>query len=176
MTQCNDRLSFTIEPDPDPLNPRAEYDHFGRMVCWHRRHRLGDDHDWPTPEAFAADHPDDSILKRPIFLYDHSGLTVSTRPFHCPWDSGQVGWIFAEKARIRAEFGKQRISARLRARVFSLLEAEVDAFDRYLTGDVWIVTVTDAADAVQDCVSGVLGYDYAEELAVEMVRCASGRS
>ena len=30
--------------DEEPENPREECDLFGRMVCWHRKYRLGDEH------------------------------------------------------------------------------------------------------------------------------------
>lgn len=169
MDAPDDRFRVEIEPDPHPLDPRAEYDHLGRMVCWHRRYNLGDKHDWPTPQAFAADHPDSEILKRPLFLYDHSGLTMATKPFHCPWDSGQVGWIFAEKPRILAEFQRRRFSQPLRRRVFDILDAEVREYDAYLTGDVWCVTIRDAAGDIQDSVSGIIGYDTAVEEAQNLL-------
>lgn len=37
---------------------------------------------------------DEKVAMLPLFLYDHSGITMSTGPFHCPWDSGQVGFIY----------------------------------------------------------------------------------
>jgi hypothetical protein len=33
----------------------------------------------------------------PLYLYDHSGITMNTTGFSCPWDSGQVGWIYTSK-------------------------------------------------------------------------------
>ena len=30
--------------DDEPLNPRTDYDNFGKMVCWHSRYNLGDEH------------------------------------------------------------------------------------------------------------------------------------
>ena len=41
----------------------------------------------------------------PLYLYDHSGITMSTGPFSCPWDSGQVGWIYASKKTFIDETG-----------------------------------------------------------------------
>lgn len=41
----------------------------------------------------------------PLYLYDHGGITISTRPFSCPWDSGQVGYIYASKDKFRKETG-----------------------------------------------------------------------
>ena len=47
--------------------------------------------------------PDCVLL--PLYLYDHSGITMNTGGFSCPWDSGQVGWIFADGNAIRREYG-----------------------------------------------------------------------
>ncbi|SNS23209.1 hypothetical protein SAMN05446037_1006135 [Anaerovirgula multivorans] len=41
----------------------------------------------------------------PLYLYDHSGITMSSSPFSCQWDSVQVGWIFCTKERFREETG-----------------------------------------------------------------------
>ena len=44
-------------------------------------------------------------LMLPLYLYDHSGITMNTTGFSCPWDSGQVGWIYASKEDALREFG-----------------------------------------------------------------------
>jgi hypothetical protein len=41
----------------------------------------------------------------PLFLYDHSGITMRTGPFGDPWDSGQVGVIHVSKDKAWAEWG-----------------------------------------------------------------------
>lgn len=47
----------------------------------------------------------DKYVILPLFLYDHSGITMSTSVFSCPWDSGQVGWIYASKQKFIDETG-----------------------------------------------------------------------
>jgi len=47
----------------------------------------------------------DKYIILPLYLYDHSGITMSTGPFSCPWDSGQVGWIYAPKQKFIDETG-----------------------------------------------------------------------
>lgn len=47
----------------------------------------------------------DKYVILPLYLYDHSGITISTVPFSCPWDSGQVGWIYAPKDTFRKATG-----------------------------------------------------------------------
>lgn len=41
----------------------------------------------------------------PLYLYDHSGITMKTSGFSCPWDSGQVGFIYASKDTFKKETG-----------------------------------------------------------------------
>lgn len=47
----------------------------------------------------------DKYIILPLYLYDHSGITMSTSVFSCPWDSGQVGWIYASKQKFIDETG-----------------------------------------------------------------------
>ncbi len=54
-------------------------------------------------EAWKAEHGVRVIL--PLYLYDHSGITMSTGAFSCPWDSGQVGWIHDTPEGVRAAMG-----------------------------------------------------------------------
>ena len=42
----NDKYTLLMLPDDDAPNPREDCDCFGKMVCWHRRYNLGDDHDY----------------------------------------------------------------------------------------------------------------------------------
>jgi hypothetical protein len=67
----------------------------------------------------------------PLYLYDHSGITISTGPFSCIFDSGQVGWIVCDKDTIEKEWAGDRDRAEKH------LRAEVETYDDYLTGNVW---------------------------------------
>ena len=46
-----------------------------------------------------------NVVLLPLYLYDHSGITMSTKPFSCRWDSGHVGWIYCTKERLISETG-----------------------------------------------------------------------
>jgi hypothetical protein len=126
-----------IEPDHNPLNPREENDNLGTMVCFHRRYDLGDKHNFRDPDDFVDFLKCNPSFCLPLYLYDHSGITISTSPFSCPWDSGQLGWIYVTKEAIRKEWGKKRVSSQLSKIVIKNLEAEVMEYDQYLTGDIY---------------------------------------
>ena len=129
-------LKVHIYYDPDPLNPRKEFDHVGTMACWHRRYNLGDEQPSVAPTEFADELPKGTVIL-PLYFYDHSGITISTAPFSCPWDSGQVGYIYATPATIRKEYSVTEITPEIRAQVAAGLRSEVDEYDQYLRGDVY---------------------------------------
>jgi hypothetical protein len=136
-------ITAKIVQDFDPLNPRTEYDNLGTMACWHSRYTLGDVQPSEDPDEYLADLPEGSIIL-PLYLYDHSGLTMSTSAFGCPWDSGQVGVIYVTPERLRAEYGDDSADTRIMAA--KVLVAEVKVYDQYLTGDVWGFEVTETED------------------------------
>lgn len=77
------------------------------------------------------------FVKLPVYLYDHSGITISTTPFSCHWDSGQIGYIYVDIANAKAEFGWKRLTAKRIARLQTYLNNEVEIYDQYLTGEVY---------------------------------------
>lgn len=78
---------------------------------------------------------DRHFISLPLYLYDHSGITMSTRPFSCPWDSGQVGLIYVSKKEVRETYGFQRLTTRRSVWIQSLLVGELEVYDQYLRND-----------------------------------------
>lgn len=180
-------FSYTIEQDEDPRNPRKEFDcYVGRIICWHRRYNLSDDGEpekFPTPERFEEwrtqqkpgeplDPEARGLLLLPLYLYDHSGITISTGPFSCPHDSGQVGYIYATAEAIAKAWGTERDEERakqgkrLRRKLYKkaeeALRAEIEEFDQYLTGDVYGYVLRDDTGEVVDSCWGFYGHKHAE--------------
>lgn len=88
----------------------------------------------------------------PLYLYDHSGITISTSPFSCRWDSGQVGFIWVSKADIRKAYRVERISPKLKERVLKYLNNEVETYDQYLTGEVYgYIIGTEEDEHIESC-------------------------
>ena len=83
---------------------------------------------------------DNNYVILPLYLYDHSGITMSTCPFACEWDSGQVGWIICDKETTERDFNGDRGLAE------KCLIAEVATYDQYLTGDVYGFIVEERDD------------------------------
>ena len=151
MEQTVDTAEYNIEVTIDEFasDPREMSDHLGTMVCFHGRYNLGDKHGLSIEEAKELSAQED-VISLPLYLYDHSGITMSTTPFSCPWDSGQVGFIYAKK---NAE-GLSDDSIR------ETLEAEVKEYDSYLTGEVYRIDIFDIETGeLIDCCSGIMEDD-----------------
>jgi hypothetical protein len=166
--------------DEDAINPRVDCDNFGKMVCFHRRYNLGDEHHYPNKDEFLFDLLTDTmgssdkaerflcqverkaedvqhqyggygravdsmllaeIAKKyvvlPLYLFDHSGITMNTTEFSCPWDSGQVGWIYASKEDVLKEYGGKLLTRGKRDKAEKLMRAEVSYYDSYLRGECY---------------------------------------
>lgn len=126
-----------IYQDPELSDPRKEYDHIGVMLCVpHRNYRLGD-------RQCSVDEMAKLVRGKvhlPLYLLDHSGITMRTTDFRDPWDSGQVGYIYADVAAAERLMGRIPSEKELR----DILESEVKEYDCYLRGDVWGYDILEA--------------------------------
>lgn len=165
-------MRYEIVQDCDSCNPRTEWDNAGKLVCWGRE-VTGDENPRVSPcewlREFAAslvdaENPDlinvDAILAKhcvilPVYAYIHGGIVLNTGGFSCPWDSGQVGWIYATMDTVRKEWSGDREACE------RCLRAEIEEYSQYLAGDVWGYRVFDGDCEIDSC-WGFYGYDYCE--------------
>lgn len=156
------KYKIEVIQDESPESPRC-WDNLGTMVCFHNRYDLGDKHDYKSNDYDGWEELKEQIEKDynvgvilPLYLYDHSGITMNTTGFGCQWDSGQVGWIFCTKEEMESNFMK--LSGQdLIERSEVLLKGEVETYDQYLTGDVYGYRVSE----VKVCSEG---HEHEEEL------------
>ena len=159
-------------------SPR-EWDNLGKMICFHSRYNLGDKHDYQFYDYNSYDEQRKDIEKKenscvilPLFIYEHSGITISTSPFGCTYDGRQLGWIVVSKEKVRKEYGVKRINKELIEKVTKILESEVKTYDQYLTGDVYgyrisKVTECDFGHEHKEEVDSCWGYYGVEECMTE---------
>lgn len=84
---------------------------------------------------------------------------MNTTGFHCPWDSGQVGFIYVSLEDVRSEYNMQRVSAKLRAKITEHLEQEVSTYSDYLAGRVFGYAVEKDDEEVESCWGFIGEYD-----------------
>jgi hypothetical protein len=174
--------------DTDCGNPR-DADNLGIMYCEHRNYNLGD-----MPSQFSSHIPEIDIIREavreikdrgynmnrlerylrlalgatvvlPLYLYDHSGLSMNTGGFSmCDshgWDWGMVG-IICDSQRTLEYTGASLDSIKRQ------LENEVEQYNAYLHGSVYGYTVTNIATGIE--VDACWGFLVVEEDDMEYMR------
>ena len=116
----------------ETTDPR-ENDNVGTMACFHRRYTLGDKHSLSLEEAVSLEGSAD-VISLPLYLYDHSGITMSTSPFSCAFDSGKIGFIFCTKEKAKKEWGWKRLTMKRINKVIKHLYSEVEEYNNYIVG------------------------------------------
>ncbi len=111
------------------------------------------------------------IVAQPLFLYDHSGLSISTGGFACPWDSGQIGFAFVTLATIRRESTHKRMTAAARQWARSAIDAECGTYDSFLSGEVWRANVDTLDGEHVDSCGGFYGRDAVESFIRDVTSC-----
>lgn len=91
---------------------------------------------------------DRQYISLPLYLYDHSGISISTGSFSCPWDSGQLGLIYVSKDKIRQDYGIKHVTKAWADKIRGYLKDEVETYDQFLTGDVWGFQVFEVPEGV----------------------------
>jgi len=176
------------QDDCDCDTPR-DWDNLGKMICWHSRYTLGDiklleNYSYSkdcklkdlTENCNGWDEVEEVLKKEfgavvilPLFLYDHSGLSMRTYSHgqHAGWDGGYVGFIYATKADILKEYSVKRITKAIKTKVENILVQEVKTYSQYLEGDVYSFTVeeldVDGEGEVLESRGGFCGMESAKE-------------
>ncbi len=166
--------------DDEPDNPR-DWDNLGKIFYGHKHYVLGevdvrkefeDCYSWDDVEKRIIELYDPLVIL-PLYLYDHSVLRIKIGDFYdsqlpqgyAYFDTGMVGFVIAEKDKVRKEYKVKRISKKLREQVKQILEDEIDVFDKYLSGQVYAYSIEDTDIAC----SGFYDYDEMVKYAKEEV-------
>lgn len=137
------------------LNLRGE-------IYWQTTKRLGEEHNARVRAEVEKTH-----IILPLFLYDHSGITMRTSAFSCPWDSGQVGYIVVSLDKVRKEYSSRAVTKAIREKAVKCLEQEVETYSLYLEGGFTGYVVEDEDGENIDSCCGFDDPDYCIQQAKE---------
>ncbi len=138
-TKRNQKLE--IFQDEDPMSPRTNIDNLGTIITKeNNRYTLGDIQVQDIDKELK-EHDIGLIL--PVYMLDHSVLLLSTRDFNDKWDSGQCGFIFVTKEKIKKEYSAKRLGKKILEKVKSVLESEIKIYSSYVNGDVYGYKITE---------------------------------
>lgn len=93
----------------------------------------------------------------PLYLYEHSGITIScshSYPYNDRWDSGQVGWVYASHSEIENKYGE--LSPEILKQAEKTMISEVNCYDCYLRNECYGFTLEENGEIVEST-GGFLG-------------------
>ena len=144
----NEKTSQVVEihTDDDAESPR-QWDNLGTMICAHNRYTLGDDMVESAEELKQIIKEEKPVIQMPLYMLDHSGISMSTNDYNDMWDSGCVGMIYATRETI-LDFNtgwdgekrmpmKKRLTKKMLKRAKEILKSEVKTYSQYLEGNVY---------------------------------------
>ena len=166
-----------IEHSHDTESPR-EWSNLGIIAYKHSKYKLGDELINEDPIDYLLNlyglDPDRFMTNRvycnetlsevikmadkygfvllPVYLYDHSGQSISTKPFSCNWDSGQVGFIYANlKMCNDVGFEWKKWTKKRKDKIKNYLEGEIKTFNQYVSGEVYSFTIEEDGEIIDSC-------------------------
>jgi hypothetical protein len=135
-----------IHTDDDAESPR-QWDNLGTMICMHNNYTLGDDMVESSEELNEILKEEKPVIQMPLYLIDHSGISMSTNDYGDMWDSGCVGMIYATREKILDSMTgwngtkrmpmKKRLTKKMLEQAKEILKSEVETYAQYLEGNVY---------------------------------------
>jgi len=154
------KYTLHIEQDNDAQSPR-EWDNLGTIAAFRVQYNF--DEAGITMEEAQDIAKSKDWVSLPVYLYDHSGLSVSTTGFSCRLDGGQLGIIYVSKEKALKEFDWKVLTKARRERLTLCLEEEIKELDQYLTGDVYGYVIKDEDGDVVEYCWGFYGEEYCKK-------------
>lgn len=161
--------TIEIHYDPEPMNPRVEWDNIGTILYWSGRYKLGDKKVGYYDAVDIINQP--GIISLNVYAYIHSGTTLKTTPFGESerLDSGQSGVIYVTEKDALKAFNRKRMTPALRKKVEKTLRAEVSVYSEYINGEVYGYVILDASGEHVDSLWGIYDLAYARSAAKEAI-------
>lgn len=168
--EAGKKYKLVIEQDDFPTDPRT-WDNVGTMLCCNRNYQLGDCNDNNSTEEqlyelcrkygktdeeidemnfaeevyFILDQ--ENICGLPLYITDHSGLSMQTYRFDA-WDSSFVGLIYVEKDFFFA-MTCLKDDCDWKAEAKKYLEREVEIYSQFLAGEVFAYTLFEPVEVIR---------------------------
>lgn len=198
-----------IVHDDIPCEGPRDWCNITYMACPHRRYDLGDNETTlgfnatqlatelcsNPPEWSHGNFPDDfgTVLTRdydamimlPLYLYDHSGLTMHVGAFssnmlpqgHAQYDTMFCGYIYMTRKQIHENYPDwKRLTAARKERLFEIMQSDVEIYNDHLCGAVfgWVVEMQtcekcDTWEHEESCY-GYYGFDIKKNGILEAVQ------
>lgn len=173
------KINIIVEHDNEADNPR-EYDNLGTVAIMSSCGDITIDRKLPE---YTGNLMNDVVNKicveqnlnkndlifLPVYKFEHSGVTFSTKPFDDFWDSGLDGIIYVTKQQVRNFYQVGRISRKLLNNVTSALESEIKILATWAEGDTYSIAIRDQDGEIIDSCSSIYSTVDLNEILDDMI-------
>ena len=101
----------------------------------------GAPYDRDKAEALIEKWINNNLEYLPIYVYQHSGITMSTGSYACPWDSGHAGYIFASHTEIKKRYMKKKYTKALEATAQAGMKSWIKYLAAICEGSIYGYTI-----------------------------------
>jgi len=172
--------TLKVYQDSDTESPR-EWSNVSKMIFLGKYSHLGDDHEFKNEDT---DNWDDfeKLIKRKlnvatitkVYGYSHGGLSISTTPYQCRFDSGVLGFAVVTKELIRENWNIKRVTKKYIELADKMVEGEVETLNKYINNEVYSFRIEDKDGEVIDSCGGFYDMDdiqdHVDEMFVEALK------
>ena len=165
-------VELHLDDDGDQESPLE----WNEWLIWANFERNYTSHsEYADPEEAMADAKENGYLIFNLYRFEHGAVAYKvgeSNPFSCPWDSGQVGYVFVDKAKARKEWMWQRISKKRLDQLEQTVRNICETFSAWANGEIYGYIVRDADDEILESCWGYYGGDDRDYCMKEGVRMA----
>jgi hypothetical protein len=178
MCGCEEIYTLEVCIDPNPEDPRDDKN-VGIMICFNKNYTIGDKHSLKLKDFSSLNsikefliETEKAIMVLPIYLLDHSGLTITTNSEKfksCDsngWDWGQIGYIYTTQERLK-EF---HIHDTTDEKIKQILNDEVSHYNKYLKCDYYGYILYKNGESEDSC----WGFDDKDDMIEEAKKYVQG--
>ena len=165
--------TIRIENSEGHSSPREDRDNLFEFAFYGKYSHLGDNHDleldtddYANSDAFfnAIKARGGRYIVRKVYGYSHSGLSITTEPNGCKFDSGVLGYAYIPKERymewINSQGFKHNPISKSKKKVLQeIFEGEVNTLNWWVNGEIYGFIQYDDEEEEVDAVWGFYGDD-----------------
>jgi hypothetical protein len=133
----------------------------GKIIGFSKNYSIGEKHNYKTRDFESWEDMKNVLIKDfdalhvfPLYMYDHSNISLSISPFGCRFDSGQMGFVVITKDDFNNFYNCLDVS---KNKIEEDLKLHLDRYSDVLNGDVYSYWVDEIWDAQ---LFGFVGYDH----------------
>lgn len=148
--------TIDIVYDESSESPR-DWDQLGTIVTTNGRYLSIQEGKLSIDEIEDLNRDDYVIL--PIYAYIHGNICIRTSPFSCPFDSGQIGYIYCKS-------GAEGLTYK---EIENYLTGEIKELNKYLNGEVYGFNISSDKTPLTDSCYGYYDIDHCKSDAESII-------